>query len=210
MEESSAFIDERKAGMISVLQKNAKEMLSDLQAVVDEMHSGKYDKAEKSPKKMMEHIKELRTNFMSCAHPCRGTPQPFQFPAPSAPRPAAALLACAHSAACVPDYQVMSAPSALLATRRSLGCSLRTFRGSTRPTRSCSGTPTSGPTCMTSSSSPRAGWMASATPWIPRSCNPARTSTPSGTTRWARCARMTPWCSGCTATWRSSSSTCRC
>mmetsp|Transcript_1771 Transcript_1771/g.4324 ORF Transcript_1771/g.4324 Transcript_1771/m.4324 type:complete len:204 (-) Transcript_1771:2443-3054(-) len=159
MEESSAFIDERKAGMISVLQKNAKEMLSDLQAVVDEMHSGKYDKAEKSPKKMMEHIKELRTNFMSCAHPCRGTPQPFQFPAPSAPRPAAALLACAHSAACVPDYQVMSAPSALLATRRSLGCSLRTFRGSTRPTRSCSGTPTSGPTCMTSSSSPRAGWM---------------------------------------------------
>lgn len=75
MEESAAFIDERKAGMISVLQKNAKEMFADLQAVVDEMHSGKYDKAEKSPKKMMEHITELTKNFHSCA--CPESPWPL-------------------------------------------------------------------------------------------------------------------------------------
>ena len=66
MDESAAYIDERKAGMISMLQKNAKEMFTDLAAVVEEMHSGKYDKADKSPKKMIEHVNELKKNYQSC------------------------------------------------------------------------------------------------------------------------------------------------
>lgn len=49
-----------------MLQKNIKEMFSDLAAVVEEMHSGKYDKADKSPKKMVEHIAQLTKSYKSC------------------------------------------------------------------------------------------------------------------------------------------------
>ncbi|KAK9809955.1 hypothetical protein WJX72_002479 [[Myrmecia] bisecta] len=62
--ESSSFADERLAGMVSTLERNIKELFTELQEVSTELRSGVYDQAEGTPSvSQLDSLYNLTTTF---------------------------------------------------------------------------------------------------------------------------------------------------